>query len=310
MSQEIRTPEEMQRVMKAPFPPSDEQWAAITAPLSPVVVIAGAGSGKTTLMAARVVYLVLTGQVRSEEVLGLTFTTKAAAELRQRIRGALTAAGALDLKASADDEEVLEPTVATYNAYAANLLTDHGLRIGHEPDTRVITDAARYQLGARAVDRYDGPVEKLSDHPPTVIQNLLALDGSMSEHLVDPDPRLGAGQDHVVRVDPQQVDQLLAAPLGLRAGEVDLVHGDDNGHSSGLGVLDRVSSLVRGDPDCGDRVLPHVGARLGGIEGHGRHRTGLPHQPALRHHAARGRGRYRGRRIDALRTGMPPRART
>lgn len=186
MSQEIRTPEEMQRVMKAPFPPSAEQWAAITAPLSPVVVIAGAGSGKTTLMAARVVYLVLTGQVRPEEVLGLTFTTKAAAELRQRIRGALTAAGALDLKASADDEEVLEPTVATYNAYAANLLTDHGLRIGHEPDTRVITDAARYQLGARAVDRYDGPVEKLSDHPPTVIQNLLALDGSMSEHLVGP----------------------------------------------------------------------------------------------------------------------------
>lgn len=183
----IDTPEDLQRVMKADFPPSPEQWAAITAPLEPAVVIAGAGSGKTTLMAARVVYLVLTGQVRPEEVLGLTFTTKAAAELRQRIRTALTAAGVLDLKAGPDDEEVLEPTVATYNAYAANLLTDHGLRIGHEPDTRVITDAARYQLGARAVDRHDGPVEKLSDHPPTVIQNLLALDGAMSEHLVGPD---------------------------------------------------------------------------------------------------------------------------
>ncbi len=52
-----------------------------------------------------------------------------------------------------EGEDVLEPTVATYNAYAAGLLTDHGLRIGHEPDTRVITDAARYQLGARVVDR-------------------------------------------------------------------------------------------------------------------------------------------------------------
>ena len=185
-NQEINTPEELQRAMKAPFPPSPEQWTAITAPLSPVVVIAGAGSGKTTLMAARVVHLVLTGQVLPEEILGLTFTTKAAAELRQRIRTALTAAGALDLKASSDDDEVLEPTVATYNAYAAGLLTDHGLRIGHEPDTRVITDASRFQLGARAVDRYTGPVEKLSDHPPTVIQNLLALDASMSEHLVEP----------------------------------------------------------------------------------------------------------------------------
>lgn len=184
---EIRTPADLQRLMQADFPPSEEQWAAITAPLSPVVVIAGAGSGKTTLMAARVVYLVATGLVRPEEVLGLTFTTKAAAELRRRVRAGLTAAGVLDLKAGPDDEEVLEPTVATYNAYAAGLLTDHGLRIGHEPDTRVITDAARYQLGARAVARYTGPVEKLSDHPPTVIQNLLALDGAMSEHLVGPD---------------------------------------------------------------------------------------------------------------------------
>ncbi len=184
----IDSPEDLQRVMHAEFAPSPQQWAAITAPLEPAVVIAGAGSGKTTLMAARVVYLVITGQVRPEEVLGLTFTTKAAAELRERIRGALLLSGALPNVGSSalGDEEVLEPTVITYNAYAANLLTDHGLRIGHEPETRVITDASRYQLGARAVERYAGEVEHLSDHPPTVIQNLLALESAMSEHLVGP----------------------------------------------------------------------------------------------------------------------------
>ncbi|MET0692276.1 MAG: UvrD-helicase domain-containing protein, partial [Propionibacteriaceae bacterium] len=53
---------------------SDQQLAAITAPLEPGVIIAGAGSGKTTVMAARVVWLVGTGAVRPEEVLGLTFT--------------------------------------------------------------------------------------------------------------------------------------------------------------------------------------------------------------------------------------------
>ncbi len=185
----IRTPEELQAVMGTAWAPSAQQWAAITAPLSPSVVIAGAGSGKTTLMAARVVYLVVTGQVRPEEVLGLTFTTKAASELRQRIRDSLLAAGALSEATAvrADDVDVLEPTVATYNAYAANLLAEHGLRIGHEPETRVITDASRYQLGARTVERFTGQVEALSDHPPTVIQNLLALDGAMSEHLVDLD---------------------------------------------------------------------------------------------------------------------------
>ncbi len=181
----IKTPQDLQAVMGTPYAPSEQQWAAISAPLSPAVVIAGAGSGKTTLMAARVVYLVVTGQVRPDEVLGLTFTTKAASELRLRIRKALREAGALDEPVD-DGEDVLEPTVATYNAYAAGLLTDHGLRIGHEPDTRVITDAARYQLGARVVDRFTGDIRLLTDHPETAIQNLLALDGAMSEHLRQP----------------------------------------------------------------------------------------------------------------------------
>ncbi len=185
---DISTPEDLQRVMRTDYAPSAQQWTAISAPLSPAVVIAGAGSGKTTLMAARVVYLVVTGQVRPDEVLGLTFTTKAASELRTRIRDALRTAGALEEVDDARDEQsdVLEPTVATYNAYASGLLTDHGLRIGHEPDTRVITDAARYQLGARAVDRFTGEVRHLTDHPATAIQNLLALDSAMSEHLVAP----------------------------------------------------------------------------------------------------------------------------
>src|SRR5688500_3098856 len=149
--------------MGTPWAASEQQWAAISAPLEPAVVIAGAGSGKTTLMAARVVYLVVTGQVRPDQVLGLTFTTKAAGELRARIREALEAAGfargtvADDGRGlPGDGEEVLEPVVATYNAYAASLLTEHGLRIGHEPDTRLIADAARYQLAGRVIDRHTG----------------------------------------------------------------------------------------------------------------------------------------------------------
>ncbi|MGZ6753331.1 MAG: UvrD-helicase domain-containing protein [Nocardioides sp.] len=205
----IRTPQDLQAVMKTAYAPSEQQWAAISAPLTPAVVIAGAGSGKTTLMAARVVYLVVTGQVRPDEVLGLTFTTKAASELRSRIRSALQVAGALD--EPEEGEDVLEPTVATYNAYAAGLLTDHGLRIGHEPDTRVITDAARYQLGARVVDRYTGEVRQLTDHPETAIQNLLALDSAMSEHLRQP--------DDVRRVDTEARAGFVAALAAEEAGK-------------------------------------------------------------------------------------------
>ena len=68
------------------FPPTDEQTAVIEAPLAPALVVAGAGSGKTETMASRVVWLVANGLVRRDEVLGLTFTRKAAGELAERIQ--------------------------------------------------------------------------------------------------------------------------------------------------------------------------------------------------------------------------------
>ncbi|MGL4255855.1 MAG: UvrD-helicase domain-containing protein, partial [Microbacterium sp.] len=68
------------------FPPTDEQAAVIEAPLGPALVVAGAGSGKTETMASRVVWLVANGLVRRDEVLGLTFTRKAAGELAERIQ--------------------------------------------------------------------------------------------------------------------------------------------------------------------------------------------------------------------------------
>ncbi len=188
----ITTAEQLRAVMGADFTFSPQQFAAVTAPLEPAVVIAGAGSGKTTVMAARVVWLVATGQVAPGEILGLTFTTKATAELASRIRESLRGAGLLPEPGAgprsedgADDVE--EPTVSTYHAYAAGLLDEHGLRIGHEPSTRLLADASRYQLATRAVQRYTRPVAQLTDSPRHVVQYLLSLDAEMSEHLVTPD---------------------------------------------------------------------------------------------------------------------------
>ena len=188
---QVDSPADLQRLMGAPFAFSEPQWRVISAPLEPAVVIAGAGSGKTSVMAARVVYLVATGQVAPDEVLGLTFTTKATAELAARVRSALAAAGLDAPRRTSGGEpdeqpERVEPLVSTYNAYAASLLTEHGLRIGHEPDTRVMADASRYQVAARAIERHTGAVDRLSEHPKFAIDYLLALDGELNEHLVTP----------------------------------------------------------------------------------------------------------------------------
>lgn len=65
--------------------PSDEQVRIIEAGLDPVLVVAGAGSGKTETMANRVVWLLANEAVAPQEVLGLTFTRKAAGELSRRV---------------------------------------------------------------------------------------------------------------------------------------------------------------------------------------------------------------------------------
>ncbi|MGH3253514.1 MAG: UvrD-helicase domain-containing protein, partial [Trebonia sp.] len=84
------TPGQLARLLRQPEP-TTEQAAVIAAPLGPLAVIAGAGSGKSETMAARLVWLVANGMTRPDRVLGLTFTRKAAAELAERVRSRLEA---------------------------------------------------------------------------------------------------------------------------------------------------------------------------------------------------------------------------
>lgn len=179
----IRDTGDLTALLGVPY--TEEQLEAITAPLAPAVIVAGAGSGKTTVMAARVVWLVGTGQVAPDQVLGLTFTNKAAAELAERIRKALKKLEIEDA-GEEDDESVGEPTVSTYHAYADRLIKEHGLRLGLEPSARLLADATRYQLavtavrGPRELQYFKGRVADLAD-------KVLSLDGELSEHLVAPE---------------------------------------------------------------------------------------------------------------------------
>ena len=177
-------------------PVSDEQAEVVTAPLEAGVVVAGAGSGKTATMVARVVWLVGSGLVAPDQVLGLTFTTKAADELAVRVRHGLRrlrAAGLLPAGADGATGD-LEPVVSTYHAYAARLVRDHALRLGREPGARLVTPATSWQLAARAVGAYDGPMDQVGWAESTVVQAVLALAGDLAEHLVDADAVRAVGE--------------------------------------------------------------------------------------------------------------------
>ncbi|MEU9352803.1 ATP-dependent DNA helicase [Streptomyces griseoloalbus] len=185
MPAHITDPDQLKELLGIPFTP--EQTACIVAPPAPQVIVAGAGSGKTTVMAARVVWLVGTGQVAPEQVLGLTFTNKAAGELAERVRKALIRAGVTDPDAIDPDNPPGEPVISTYHAFAGRLLTDHGLRIGLEPTSRLLADATRYQLAARVLREAPGPYPALTRSFPDLVGDLLTLDGELAEHLVRPE---------------------------------------------------------------------------------------------------------------------------
>lgn len=210
--------------------PTAEQAEVVEAPPGPRLVVAGAGSGKTETMSLRVLWLVANGLARPDQVLGVTFTRKAAGELADRIRLRLAA---LDrrglLPATGPGPEPAgpvaggEPTVATYHSYAARVLGDHGLRLGIEPDAVLLGEAQSWQLAAEVVEGYDGDMSGVDSAFSTVVAAVLRLAGECAEHGVAPDEAAEFVTEAITafeglpfdrsarpRKPTQKVDQLLA----------------------------------------------------------------------------------------------------
>jgi DNA helicase-2/ATP-dependent DNA helicase PcrA len=169
------------------FPPTDEQAAVIAAPPGPLVVIAGAGAGKTETMAARVVWLVANGYAEPGQVLGLTFTRKAAGQLLRRVRSRLARLAGIGLNAPAGPaalEPVGTPEVSTYHAFAGSLLRDYGLLLPVEPDTRLLSETELWQFAFDVVNGYRGEL-RTEKTPAAVTSMVLRLWGQLAEHLVD-----------------------------------------------------------------------------------------------------------------------------
>ena len=171
------------------YAPSPEQARVVSAPADrPLVVVAGAGSGKTETMAARVSWLVANGVVAPEEILGLTFTRKAASELNERVRlrlGALARHPQTD-PALRERLAVAQPTVSTYHGYAASLVAEHGLRIGVEPGAGVLGPAMCWGQAASVVAAWTGDMSDVPLTLLTTVEDVLALATELGEHDISP----------------------------------------------------------------------------------------------------------------------------
>ncbi|MGI8777209.1 MAG: ATP-dependent DNA helicase [Acidimicrobiales bacterium] len=146
-----------------------EQHEAVTSPLVPLLVVAGAGTGKTTVMAQRILHLVESGQAHPDEILGLTFTNKAGRNLKERVRHTL-----------GPDADV---TVATYHSFGASLVADHALELDLDPGTKVLNRAQSWQLLFAVFDDFRFR-QRATLKPQVLLNDALDLASRCADHLV------------------------------------------------------------------------------------------------------------------------------
>lgn len=242
--------------------PTDEQAAVIAAPPGPMLVVAGAGAGKTETMAWRVVWMVANGYVTPEQVLGLTFTRKAAQQLTARIRNRLARlAGSGMVPAAGDTANWGEAEVGTYHAYAGRLVSEHGLLLPVEPSAHLLTETELWQLAYRVVSRWDTALDD-TRLPASLTETVLALMGQLDEHLVDSD---------AVRAEARRLEQLVwALPPAHRQsknpkqGLLDIVE-VANRRANLLEVVDELARRMRESNvvDFGSRMAAAARLALG-----------------------------------------------
>jgi DNA helicase-2/ATP-dependent DNA helicase PcrA len=206
-----------------PQHPTAQQRAVIEAPLAPALVVAGAGSGKTETMANRVLWLLANGLVEPAQVLGLTFTRKAAGELGQRIRERIAE---LDVAGLLPARDVFDaPVVATYNSFANTLYRDSAILLGREGDAPVLGEAAAWQLARGAVIRSrDVRLPDLGKSLDALTKAVLAVARGVADHAGDLDElralaaRLGALAELPTSDPVDRFDRLPAVELAEQLG--------------------------------------------------------------------------------------------
>ena len=171
---------------------TDAQREAVQHERGPLLIVAGAGTGKTTVITRRIAWLMSSHHARPEEILALTFTDKAALEMEERI-DLLIPYGYVDV------------TVKTFHAFGDQLLRDHALAVGRSPHFRVLSKAE--QLVFLRQHLFELPLRRYRPlHDPTrYLEALATVFARATDEAVSPEEFLAYAEDlqRQVRDTPQ-----------------------------------------------------------------------------------------------------------
>ena len=171
---------QIQAIVDATKTPTPEQVRVVEAPRRPLLVVAGAGSGKTETMSMRVLWLLANHpDLTPASILGLTFTRKAAGELGDRLRERIRLLSRELPQLSERLDE--DPVTLTYNSFAERIVSEHGMRIGIDPDFSMLSEAGALDLMTQIVEAW--PTDLDDDLSPAgVVGRILHLAGEIAEH--------------------------------------------------------------------------------------------------------------------------------
>ncbi|MFA5030938.1 MAG: UvrD-helicase domain-containing protein [Patescibacteria group bacterium] len=167
------------------------QQEAVTHKNGPLLIIAGAGTGKTTVITRRIAWLLRSQKLSTENILALTFTEKAAAEMEERI-DQLLPFGYMDL------------WVSTFHAFCERILKQHAIDIGLPPDFTILDQTNQALLVREHFDEFDLDYYRPLGNPTKFIHALLSHFSRAKDEGVTPQEYLAFAEK--LRVNEDQLE--------------------------------------------------------------------------------------------------------
>lgn len=165
---------------------NNEQQEAVTHTKGPLLIIAGAGTGKTTVVTRRIAHLIESGLARPEEILALTFTEKAAGEMEERVEQLLPM-GFFDL------------WISTFHAFGERILTDHALDIGLPNDFQLLSDTEQMLMLREHIEDFDLDYYRPKGNPTKFVQALISHFSRLKDEDITP-------QEYLAYAEKLQLD--------------------------------------------------------------------------------------------------------
>jgi DNA helicase-2/ATP-dependent DNA helicase PcrA len=187
---------------------NSEQKIAVEHGAGPLLIVAGAGTGKTTVVTRRIAQLIESGLAEPDEILALTFTEKAAGEMEERVDALLTD-GYVDL------------WISTFHAFGERLLRDHALDIGLSSDFRMLPDTEQWMLLREHIEEFELDYYRPKGNPSKFVQGLISHFSRLKDEDILPqayldyaqqlqldlDTDLAAGKEQLTEEQQAQVDE-------------------------------------------------------------------------------------------------------